>query len=119
MKNFILSVILIFFLGFGKITAQKFTISPFIGSQTEVLANNKISHPINNWQEEWTKESVIAINKIIKKHGYPDESSPNRMHWIIPGEIQKTITYTENLLFCLPFDAEYCLKVSDALTSKN
>lgn len=115
MKNSILSIIVLLVLGIGKIIAQKFKVSPFTDSQTEIIANNRISHPIPNWQENWTKESVIAINKIIEEYGYPDESSPNRMYWIIPGKIQKTITYSENILFYLPFETNSCNQISEAL----
>jgi hypothetical protein len=119
MKNFILPFIVVLLFSFGKIVAQQFTVSAFTGSELEVFSNNKTNLPMPYWQENWTNESVLAINKIINEFGYPNESTPNRMHWIIPGEIQRTITYTENFLFLPPFKPNYCNNANEAIVITN
>jgi hypothetical protein len=122
MKYFILLITIILLNSCGEVVAQKFTVKAFTGSETEVFSNNKTNLPVPYWQENWTTESVLAINKIINEFGYPSESGPNRMHWIIPGEIQRTITYTENFLFLIPFENHLCDNENEAIVitlSKN
>jgi hypothetical protein len=69
--------------------------------------------PMLDWEKHWTKESVIAIKKLIEKYGYPDEAGPNRMYWILPGEIMRTITYTEYFLFNPHLKPIFALKTTN------
>lgn len=119
MKNAIPAIICIFMLCYGNCNAQSYveaTLSHVENPTNEVPPKK---YTISDWKKHWSKESIIAINKIIKDYGYPDEISPNRMHWIIPGEIKKTITYTENFWFYLPFEINVSDKDSVALSLKN
>lgn len=119
MKNAIPTIICIFMLCYGNFNAQNY--SGITTTNEEKTTSNLTSsnNPMPDWEKYWTKESVIAINEIIEEHGYPDENSPNRMHWTIPGEVNKTITYTENFLFDLPFEPYSCDNDSVAFMSKN
>lgn len=98
-------IICIIIVCYGNYNAQNYV--EINASHYEIAANEIKPHnnPMPNWQNDWTKESVIAIYKIIKLYGYPDEMSPNRMHWRLPGEINRTITYTENFWLVLPHDS--------------
>lgn len=98
------TIILLLILCYGNSNAQSFIETT--SSNKEKTANQVQPHnsPMPPWQKDWSKESVIAITEIIEEYGYPDENSPNRMYWIISGEIKRTITYTENILFDLPCD---------------
>lgn len=102
MKHHLLTIILLFILCCENIHAQHYIeINPFLREKT----TNKILpqiNPMQDWQKNWTKESVLAINEIIKEYGYPDENCPRRMHWIIPGETKTTITVTEKYSYSLP-----------------
>lgn len=119
MKYTTLTIICLFILCYGNFNAQNYIEIAATNKEKPTYELQPQNNPIPYWQENWTQESVIAINKIIEEYGYPDENSPNRMHWIIPGEIPRTITYTENFLFNLPFETDFCNKGNMALITKN
>ncbi len=103
---------------YGNSNAQSYveTSLSHVEKPTEIASKKT---PKADWEKHWTKESINAINEIIEAYGYPDEVSPNRMHWIIAGDIKKTITYTENFWFYLPFEINARDKDSVALSIKN
>lgn len=119
MKNAIPTIICFLLLSCGNSSAQSYI------ETTETNKERSMSHllPANNpmpeWEKYWTKESVLAIYEIIEEYGYPDENSPNRMYWNLPGKIKRTITYTENFLFDLPFETNSCNEDSVAISNKN
>lgn len=119
MKNTLPTIICLFMLSYGTYNAQNYVEATL--SLVEKPTNELMSkeNPNTDWEKHWTKESINAINEIIEVYGFPDEVSPNRMHWIIPGDRKKTITYTENFWFYLPFEINARDKDSLALSIKN
>lgn len=112
-------IICLFLLYYFNFNAQSYTATTPSNNvkYTNILV--PVKKPMADWQKHWTKESVLAINELIEEYGYPDEYSPNRMHWIIPGNIKRTITYTENFLFYLPFETTSCTNDSKELIVRN
>ncbi len=119
MKNAIPTIICIFMLCYGHSNAQNYNGITTTNEEKNTSLVTPTYNPMPDWEKHWTKGSVIAINEIIEEYGYPDENSSTRMHWIIPGKIYRTITYTENFLFYLPFETNSCNKDSVALMTKD
>ncbi|GGE01444.1 hypothetical protein [Planktosalinus lacus] len=119
MKNVQPTIICILMLCYVTMSAQSY-IEPTDTNKEKTTSHLlPLNNPMPDWEKHWTRESVKAINEIIDQYGYPDENSATRMYWIIPGKIKRTITYTENFLFDLPFETNTCNKDSVALSIKN
>lgn len=115
MKNKTFTIVCLLLMCYGNFDAQNYTVSTI---SNNVKITNQLhfqNSPMPEWEKHWSEESIIAINKIIEEYGYPDENSPNRMHWIIPGDTKRTITYTENFLFYVPFESISCNEVNAEL----
>jgi len=108
MKYTTLSIICFLILCYGNFNAQNYIEITVLNKEKITNKLQPQNNPMPDLKKNWTKESVTAINKIIEKYGYPDERSPNRLQWSIPGEIKRTITYTENFLFYLPTESDSC-----------
>lgn len=107
------TIILLIILCYGNSSTQRYIEVDSSNKEKATGHSQSLYNPMPQWEKNWSKESVIAINEIIGELGYPDEYSPTRMYWFIPGEINRTITYTENFLFEINFETNSFNKDSD------
>ncbi len=100
MKNLNLSLLVILYIiGIEKPVAQNFTVSPVVGTKTELIAHIDNSFYMPYCQGNWSKESILQIETLIRKYGNPDEITQSRMLWKLPGDIPKVIIFTEYFLY--------------------
>jgi hypothetical protein len=103
----LLLLVILFSNGIEKSRAQNFKIYPYIGSENEL----KVDFPKPYCQGNWSNESLAQIEQLIKEYGIPDEITQTSLLWSIPGEIPKTILFTEYFLYLpnnVPKKTNYC-----------
>jgi hypothetical protein len=117
LSNPILSLFAILFsVGIEESMAQQFTTSPYLGSEKELI----VDFPKPYCQGNWSNESLAQIKKLIKEYGTPDEITPTSLLWEIPGDIPKTILFTEYFLYLpsnVPKKTNYC-KISKLVSHR-
>ncbi len=99
LKNLICSLLVILAIGIGNSMAQYLTEIPIIYTKTELISCTETSFPLLNWQGNWSIQSIAQIETLIRKHGIPDKITQSKMLWKLPGDVPKTITFTEYFLY--------------------